>query len=191
VADARNSKDVRRALAEIDDRMGGLDGLVNAAGVLNTTRVDDLDDATWDAVLESNLTATFLVCREALPYLRRSPNAAIANVAALAAVLPGVASVAYSAAKAGVIQLSKVLAAQLAPGIRVNSVCPGAVDTAMTRGFLDDKSPEQREAFIARYASKRLATPDELANLLCFLISNEASCITGSNFVADGGRAYR
>lgn len=190
-ADMRDPHEVHAAVRHAAEAMNGIDGVVNAAGVLDTTPAEAIDDELWNGVLAANLTATFLVCRETLPYLRRRPGASIVNVAALAAIIPGVASVAYAAAKAGVIQLSHSLAAQISPAVRVNSVCPGAVDTDMTQGFLHDKGDEGRNAFVARYACKRLAAPDEIASLICFLLSDEASYITGSNFVADGGRAYR
>lgn len=190
-ADLRDSVQARAAVEWANAAMGGIDGLVNAVGVLDTTRIEAIDDALWHEVIASNLTATFLMCREALPYLRVGNNAAIVNIAALAAITPGVASVAYSAAKAGVIQLSHTLAAQAATTVRVNCLCPGAVDTDMTRGFLHDKSEGEIAAFRARYACRRLAEPEEIAGLIGFLLSDEASYITGSNFVADGGRSYR
>lgn len=190
-ADVRDAAAARGAIYHAARTLGGIDGLVNAVGVLDTSRIDDIDDANWTAVIANNLGATFLMCREALPSLRSSPSAAIVNIGALAAVVPGVASVAYSAAKAGVVQLSQVLAAQEAPGVRVNCVCPGAVDTDMTRSFLAEKTDAERIAFTARYACKRMALPDEIASLIVFLLSDEASYITGSNFIADGGRAYR
>lgn len=182
---------VTAAVTHAANALEGIDGVVNAAGELDTTTIDAMSFARWNAVVQTNLAGAFLVSQAALPHLRRSSQASIVNVAALAAIRPGVASVAYSAAKGGLVQLSKTMAAQLAPAIRVNCVCPGAVDTAMTQGFLADKSEAERATFVGRYACNRLAGAEEIAPLLAFLVSRDAAYVSGSNYVIDGGRAYQ
>lgn len=179
------------AVKEAAARMGGIDGLVNSIGGGDYGTLEDIDLAQWEQSFRNNLTPHYLACRAALPYLRKGRNASIVNVAALAAITPGVTSAAYAAAKAGVVQFTKMIAAQ-APTIRANSVCPGAVRTQrMVDGFLANKSEAQIAAFVGRYACNRLAEPDEVANLILFLLSSEASYLTGCNYVADGGRSYR
>ena len=193
-ADLRNEDEAVRAVDECARRMGGIDGLVNAVGVLDVCTFEQSDLARWNASILANLTAPFLVSRAALPHLRAAAEAgagsAIVNIAALAALMPGVSSPAYSASKAGLLQYSRTIAAELAPAIRVNCVCPGAVDTPMVSGFLSMPDVD-REHFISRYRLGRLAGPDEIANVVAFLLSDEAACVIGSTFVADGGRAYR
>lgn len=193
-ADLRVEGETVRAIDECARRMGGIDGLVNAVGVLDVCTLEESDLARWNASILANLTAPFLASRAAVPHLREAADAgagsAIVNIAALAALMPGVSSPGYSAAKAGLLQYSRTIAAELGPAIRVNCVCPGAVDTPMTNGFL--AMPDvSREHFISRYRLGRMAEADEVANVVAFLLSDEASCVIGSTFVADGGRAYR
>lgn len=190
-ADARDPSQIASAVQDACQLMAGLDGVVNAVGVGATQRFDDEDLSSWRASIDSNLTAPFLVCRAALPYLRASSNASIVNVSALAGIRPGVSSSAYSAAKAGLIQFTRTIAAQLAPDIRANSVCPGVVDTPMTASFLSDKTDAQRQAFLARYAVGRMAAPRQIAEVIVFLLSSAASNVYGSNYVVDGGRSYQ
>lgn len=192
--DLRDETMATRAIDECAQHMAGIDGLVNAVGVLDVCTLEENDLVRWNESIAANLTAPFLACRAALRHLREAANsgesAAIVNIAALAGLMPGVSSAGYSAAKAGLLQYSRTIAAELGPAIRVNSVCPGAVDTPMTNGYLAMPKVD-RHGFISRYALGRLACAHEVANVVTFLLSSEASCVIGSNFVVDGGRAYR
>ncbi|WP_107313331.1 MULTISPECIES: SDR family NAD(P)-dependent oxidoreductase [Burkholderia cepacia complex] len=192
--DLRDENATTRAIDDCVRWMGGLDGLVNAVGALDVGKLEETNLTRWNESILVNLTAPFLACRAALPHLRNAADAgksaAIVNIAALAALMPGVSSAGYSAAKAGLLQYSRTIAAELAPDIRVNCVCPGAVDTPMTSGFLATSTAD-REGFISRYALGRMAQADEIANVVAFLLSSDASCVIGSTFVADGGRSYR
>lgn len=193
--DLRDESAATAAMETCARRLGGLDGLVNGVGVLDVGTLEDVDLARWNESLLANLTVPFLCCRAALRHLHSAAgagqDAAIVNISALAALRPGVSSAGYSAAKAGLLQFSRTIAAELAPAIRVNCVCPGAVDTPMTQGFLQGKPPSTRDGFVARYALGRLACPQEIAALVSFLLSEDASCVIGSTYVADGGRAYQ
>lgn len=193
--DLRDESAANAAMDACAQRLGGLDGLVNGVGVLDVGRLEDLDLPRWNESLLANLTVPFLCCRAALRHLRSAADAgsdaAIVNISALAALRPGVSSAGYSAAKAGLLQFSRTIAAELAPAIRVNCVCPGAVDTPMTQGFLKGKPSAARDGFVARYALGRLACPEEIAALVSFMLSDDASCVIGSTYVADGGRAYQ
>lgn len=191
VADMTHEEQVNAAIKQCADALGGVDGLVNCIGSGDFTPLEDVNAARIQAILGDNLVTHILACRAALPYLRQRSGASIVNISALAGILPGVASAPYAAAKAGVIQFTKTIAAQLAPAIRANCVSPGAVRTQrMLDGFLADKTDAQIDAFVGRYACKRLGEPEEVAALILFLLSNEASYISGCNYVADGGRAY-
>lgn len=192
VADMREEAQVVRAVEEAAARLGGLDGLVNCIGNSDFLQLDEIGLDDWNNAILINLTTHYLSCRAALPHLRASGHAAIVNVSAIAGITPGMAGAAYAAAKAGVIQFTKNLAAQLAPEVRANVVSPGAVATErMLDNYMASRTEAQARAFLDRYAQKRLADPDEIAAPILFLLSDAASYITGSNYVADGGRVYR
>lgn len=192
--DLRQEEEATRAIDQCAELMGGIDGLVNAVGVLDVCKFEESNLKRWNESLLSNLTAPFLSCRAAIPHLRKAaengPSSAIVNIAALAGLVPGVSSAGYSAAKAGLLQFGRTIAAELTPFIRVNSVCPGAVDTPMTNGYLSMPDVD-RERFVSRYAMGRMARADEIATVVAFLLSHEASYVIGSTIVVDGGRAYR
>ncbi|WP_223838837.1 SDR family NAD(P)-dependent oxidoreductase [Saccharopolyspora pogona] len=162
--------------------IGGIDGVVNAAGIMFRGFADDVPATAWRNVIEVNLTGAYIVARSCLPWLSREQKATIVNIASAAGLLPNAAGLtAYAASKAGVIGLSKSLAAELAPEIRVNAICPGMVDTAMADGHREN---------VTNYALKRLASPLEIARAICFLTSDESSYITGAALAADGGRSF-
>ena len=173
---------VARAVERGATAMGGIDGVVNAAGIVIHGSVLDVGVADWKLVLDVNLTGTYIVVRCCLPWLANAPFATIVNIASGQGLLPNTPNMtAYAASKGGVVNLTRALAAELAPSIRVNSVCPGMVDTPMTAGL-------QRE--IDRYALKRIAEPLEIAQAILFLTSTEASFVTGAALAIDGGRTF-
>jgi NAD(P)-dependent dehydrogenase (short-subunit alcohol dehydrogenase family) len=135
-----------------------------------------------------NLTAPFLVCREALPHLRQAEGAAIVNVSSGSALLPiGNTLTSYAASKAGLIAFSKALASELAPHVRVNVLCPGAVDTPM---ILDSIRALAVDAERSPYALRRLAEPREIAEGILYLISSASTYVTGITLAVDGGRTF-
>ena len=122
----------RRAVAGAAADLGGLDGLVNCAGIMRTRPTAEITIETWRAVLDVNLSGSFFMVQACLPFLQQSEGSSIVNIASGAGLLPnGKGLAAYAASKGGVIALTKALASDLAPGIRVNCVCPGMVDTPM------------------------------------------------------------
>ncbi len=164
------------------DKFGGIDGVINAAGIMPTGLLLDVPVATWRKTIEVNLTGTFLVARACVPYLKRAAGSTITNIASGAGILPNAPGItAYAASKGGVITLTRALAAELAPDIRVNCICPGMVDTPMADGFRQN---------VGNYAMKRLADPTEIANALLYLTSSEASYVTGATLAVDGGRTF-
>lgn len=173
---------VSAAIAQAAALVGGVDGVVNAAGIMITGPTQDISPETWRKVIEVNLTGTFLVTQAALPWLRQVKGSTVVNIASGAGVLPNAPGLAaYAASKGGVIALTKALAADLAPDIRVNCICPGMVDTPMADGF---------RANVGNYALRRIADPEEIARALMFLTSDEASYITGATLAVDGGRTF-
>jgi NAD(P)-dependent dehydrogenase (short-subunit alcohol dehydrogenase family) len=167
-------------------RFGDIDVLVNNAGMLRSTRAADIAAAEWHAVLNANLTGAFLVAHAVYPSMRRRGAGRVVNMASMAGRATSTLGGAhYTAAKAGVLGLSRHLAREwAADGITVNAVSPGIVDTPMVQGATDARRREQIRASIPL---GRLADPDEIAALVCFLASDEAGYITGANVDIHGG----
>jgi NAD(P)-dependent dehydrogenase (short-subunit alcohol dehydrogenase family) len=190
VADVRDFAAVGEAVAAAAHQLDGLNGVVNAAGIAVIATLEDTDPQTWADVLAINLTGPYHVCRAALPFLRQAPRAAIVNVSSGQGLTPGARTSAYSASKGGLLTFSKSLAAELAPAIRVNCVCPGIVDTPMHAAMHAGEPPGVGEAVLQRYAMKRMAQPQEIAEAIVFLASAAASFVTGVALAVDGGRTY-
>lgn len=188
--DVTDEQAVARVVAAAHEAMGGLDGVVNSAGIMCADRLVDTTLATWQQVIAVNMTGPFLVCRAAQPFLARRPGASIVNIASGQALLPGMTGGVYAASKAGVMVFTKALAAELAPGIRANAICPGAATTPMGNSAIASMDAATRAAFISRYAIGRLSTAEEVAAAILFLISDEASSITGIALAVDGGRTF-
>jgi NAD(P)-dependent dehydrogenase (short-subunit alcohol dehydrogenase family) len=172
--------------------LGGLDGVVNVAGIdlvrsLETTTVD-----AWRHVLDVNLTGPMLVCRAAVPHLRKHANSSIVNVGSAASVRPIANRAGYCVSKAGLLMLSRVMALEFAKQIRVNTVCPGTVDTPMVEEeFRNSANPDaDRMADRKLRAMERFGEPLEIAYAILHLVGDESSFTTGSTLVADGGRAF-
>jgi len=171
------------------DAFGGLDILVNSAGIGSGRPIEDSDEAMWDAHVDVNLKGTFFCCRAALPALRKSKGN-IVNIASDAGLMgcPGITV--YCASKGGVVNMTRAMALEVAPDVRVNSVCPGYVDTDMIRRDHIDKKddPAAAEQRMIDYAPlKRIATPAEIGQAVLYLASSEARFVTGAALPIDGG----
>lgn len=196
VCDLRNRDQVEAMVAGAVEQLGGLDTLVNNAGVIETslsaeTAVDTLPEAVWDAVYEINLKAVWLATKFAAPHLRRSARGpSIVNTASVSGLTGFAAAPIYGTSKAGVIQLTKVTAVDLAPTVRCNCFCPGVIETPLARAHMDDAGDDaaavERE-LLAPQLIDRLGKPEEVARLACFLASDDAGFITGAAYVIDGG----
>lgn len=182
--DVRDERSIRDAIGSCVERHGRIDVLVNAAGV--THRVPSLDVAVadWDRVQEINLRGTFLCCREAARAMRET-GGAIVNVASQLAIAPTGGRAAYVSSKSGVIALTRSLAVEWAPKIRVNAVAPGVTRTAMIEAI--ERDERTRRSFEERIPLGRFAEPAEIAGAILFLASELSSYVTGHILVADGG----
>jgi NAD(P)-dependent dehydrogenase (short-subunit alcohol dehydrogenase family) len=173
--------------------LGGLDGVVSAAGIDLVADIEAMEPAQWNRVLAVNLTGPMLVARAAFPHLRAAGGGTIVNVSSGAGLSPLQHRTAYCASKAGLQMASKALAMEAAAfGIRVNTVCPGAVETDLFRSGIDAALDPQAayEAVRARYALRRVAAPEEIAAAILWLTSAESSYVTGTAIAVDGGRTF-
>lgn len=189
-ADVADEGQVETAVRAVVEDLGGIDVLVNCAGIAGPqgTALETPADG-WDRTHAVNLRGTFLMCRAAIPFIRER-RGTIVNVASALAFVGWPGESAYGPSKAGVVQLTKGLALDFAPDVRVNCVCPGAVRTPMITQVLEG-SPDM-EAALAEYGAihplhRRLAQPREIADAVLFLASADASFITGVALPVDGG----
>lgn len=176
-----------RAVGEELRRMGGIDAIINCAGIVEPMAISDLDRHRFDRMIDVNLWGSALLAREWLPVLRADHGPSITYLSSSAAQRGGgvVGGLHYAASKAGVLGLVRGLARELGPlGIRVNAVAPGMVDTGMTDPFM---SRETRDASARGIPLQRIARPDEIASVCLFLASDHASYITGATIDVNGG----
>ncbi|MBI1737226.1 MAG: SDR family oxidoreductase [Candidatus Rokubacteria bacterium] len=167
---------------------GRLDVLFNNAGLADPAPLEDTLLESWNRVLAVCLTSTFLGIKRAVPLLRRHGGGAIVNTASISGLGGDIGLSSYNAAKAGVINLTRAAAVEYAPlGIRVNCVCPGAIDTRAPELLAGPRADQLRRAHAEAHPLGRLGHPDEVARAVLFLASDEASFITGTSIVVDGG----
>lgn len=185
VASAESVEEMIRATVE---RWGQLDVLVNNAGILvMTPRLHEVSDLQWDITLGTNLRGTFLCCKYALPEMLDA-GGSIINVSSTRGVGPAPNSSPYGVSKAGVLSLTQTAAAEYAENrIRVNAIVPGPIDTPQFRGSTG--STAIFEERVRNIPLGRIGEPEDVANLMLFLASDEAEYITGANFLIDGGRS--
>jgi NAD(P)-dependent dehydrogenase (short-subunit alcohol dehydrogenase family) len=184
VADVASEKASRRAVDAAVAAMGGLDVLVNNAGIVILQRFDETPVEDWDRTFAINLRAMFLMARAALPALRRSSCGAIVNIASIAAYRYTVPHVAYATTKAGVVAFTRDLAVELAPDrIRVNAVAPGPIATEMLGKLTADELGRAGK----HYLLGRLGKPEDIAEAVAYLASDRASYVTGATLPVTGG----
>lgn len=188
VVDVSDEVLVGNAVANAARDLGGVDGVVNCAGIYFKTPLLETTMEVWQKILAVNLTGTFLICRAAAPFLLNSPASTIVNLSSAIGLTPFVDRGAYAASKGGVIAFSKVLSMELAPRIRVNVVAPGSIDTPMVQSAYGGATGVAANS--DRYALKRIGKADEVAQSILFLTSEASSLITGVTLAVDGGRTF-
>lgn len=182
--DISNKKQVENLINETIKNFKKIDILVNNAGIYIAGNFLDFPEENWDKTMNINLKGPFLCSQAALKNMKK--GASIINISSVAGIEGSAASEAYCASKGGIRLLTKALAADFSPlGIRVNSVHPGLIDTAMTTGFTKDK--KALEPMISKFLIKRVGKPIDIAGPVVFLASDASSYMTGSEIVADGG----
>ncbi len=186
MADVSDADAVREAFVRLDGLWGGLDVLVNNAGISLRHAFQDITPDEWRRVIETNLSGTFLVSREAARRMTAAspPGGVILNMGSTNGIVGYHYYADYNASKAGVIELTRSLALELAPAVRVNCVCPGFILTPMQAA---EYTPQMIASFEARVPLHRLGKPEDVAALFAFLASDDAAFITGQTFVIDGG----
>jgi NAD(P)-dependent dehydrogenase (short-subunit alcohol dehydrogenase family) len=187
--DVSDRDQVNHIVAQAADALGGIDGVVNAAGILDITPIDDLDPASWDRMLAVNLTGPFNMVKAALPFMRRSGRSTIVNIASVSALMPMAGTAGYSASKAGLAMFTKAIAFDLGPDIRANTICPGVIKTEMTRYLWEN--PEHARRASDRVALKRLGEPSDVARAALFFSTEDSGFTTGTEFPVDGGFSWR
>ncbi|MCD8311604.1 MAG: 3-oxoacyl-ACP reductase FabG [Firmicutes bacterium] len=182
-ADVSRSKDAD-ALISFAAEKGALDVLICSAGIASQSLFDEISDAEWERMIGVNLSGTFYVCRAAAREMIRSKRGSIVTVSSMWGVVGASCEVHYSAAKAGVIGLTKALAKELGPsGIRVNCVAPGVIDTEMNAHL----SQNDLSALAESTPLCRIGTPEEIADAVTFFATERSSFVTGQILTADGG----
>lgn len=186
--DVGSPESLRTAMKAAAGMFGRLDILVNCAGILGVSDIEEMTKNEWNRVLDINLGGTFFACQAALPYLKESGAGRIINISSLAGRNGGFSgSMSYVASKGGVISITRGMAKKFAQyNITVNAVCPGTTETEMLKGY----SRQQIEFQLSHILMRRLGKPEEIAAAVCYLASDEAGFVTGVILDVNGGAYF-
>jgi len=190
-ADASRWDSVRAMVDRALASLGRLDVLFNNVGIGKRGQAHELDEADWDRIMDATLKSVFLCSKAVVPHFLERERGAIVNTASTYGILAAPSFVSYCTAKAGVIMLTKAMALDYGPNIRVNCVCPGVTNTPVIQGNIDraaDQDAERERLFSLNRALHRIAEPAEIAQAALFLASDDASFVTGAALVVDGGQ---
>ena len=188
--DVTDENSVKDALAVVDDNQGRLDVLVNAAGIEIEQTIEETSLDDWNRIFAINVTGTFLISKYALPLLRKSAGGSIVNFGSYDGFIADPGLAAYCATKGAVHALTRAMACDHGPeGIRVNAVCPGFIDTPMLQSFFRDSGNIEslQQAVRDVHPTRTYGTPEDIANLVLWLASDEARYASGQLWVMDGG----
>ena len=185
--DVRSAADCTRLASIVRDRFGTLGVLINSAGIYLEKSIDATTEEDWTNVIDTNVKGTYFVTKAVVDLLRNA-GGAIVNVSSDAGVNGNYFCSAYCASKGAITTMTKALALELAPSVRVNCVCPADVDTPLTQAQLPaENRDEARREMASLYPLGRIARPEEIARVICFLASDRASFVTGAVWLVDGG----
>jgi len=195
-ADMSQGADIARMMIEVANKTGGLDIVVNNAGIQHVSPVEDFPEAKWDAIIAINLSSAFHTTKAAMPYMKKQRWGRIVNIASAHGLVASPFKSAYVAAKHGIMGFTKTVALECAQeGVTVNAICPGYVltplverqipDTAKARGLTEEQV--KRDVLLAAQPTKKFVTVEQIAATTIFLCSDAAASITGSHIAVDGG----
>jgi NAD(P)-dependent dehydrogenase (short-subunit alcohol dehydrogenase family) len=183
--DVSDEQQVSNAIEQVIEKFGRIDALVNNAGIADFMPVTDTSFAVWQNILATNLNGPFLCSQACIPHMISQGGGAIVNITSISGLRASTLRTAYGTSKAALAHLTKQFSAELGQyGIRVNSVAPGPIDTAMSKKV---HTPEIRADYHAQIPLDRYGDEQEVANVIYFLCSDEASFVTGQEICADGG----
>jgi len=183
-ADVSDCACVTAVIKDIIKHSGGIDVVVNNAGIVRDGLIARMSNEAWDEVIKVNLASAFYVCKAVAMHLLSRRGGSLINMSSVVGLHGNMGQVNYAASKAGLIGLTKSLAQELAPrGVRVNAICPGFIMTEMTKGLNDD----QMQSFFSKIPLARPGTAKEIANVALFLASDLSTYVTGQALSADGG----
>jgi len=172
------------AVAAFAGQVASIDILINNAGIFSSAGLTDTNEALWDRIMGVNLKAPYLLARALMPALLKAERGVVVNVASAAGLVGGAGGFAYTTSKHGVIGLTRAISAEFSPAIRCNAVLPGATDTPIARREI---KPEHVVAYVGTIPAKRFPTTEEVAKVVLFVASDDASYMYGSPVVVDGG----
>ena len=192
--DVTSEAEWKAAIDHIVEREGRLDVLINNAGLRESGSVEETKLDQWYRLIDANMTSAFLGCRAAVPAMRLAGGGTIVNVGSITGIRGTENMVAYSASKSGIVSMTSSLALDLAgDNIRVNAVCPATIRTRMVTDWLGSEADSEaaERKVIAKHPIGRIGRPEEVASVIAFLASEDASFMTGLSIPVDGGRSIR
>jgi NAD(P)-dependent dehydrogenase (short-subunit alcohol dehydrogenase family) len=190
--DIRSAEDIDRFHAAATQKLGAVTGLVNNAGKNSYSDPVSMTEAQWEDVFSVDLKSAWLVARAVLPAMIAAKKGSIVNIASVHADMTYKGMFPYAAAKSGLVGLTRSMALEVGPHqIRVNALSPGYTETFLVKEFFDRNPPALRQTVLDVHPMGRMAQPMEIANVIAFLLSDEASFVTGGNWRVDGGLTAR